>query len=225
MAIGGTNVSLASGIYNELNGGYGGDISFYNDCNAFSWPQGPSPGDNTVSYFAWGTKTGVDQDILYVPYNNGVTAGLTANYKFSYFKNTYGFFDQANFVLDLYIENNLQPAGRGDPPNDVDVDLGLYDQTLTSNSICPIGGNAAENGGTYGPSDVSQSFTFNVQYFYVSGGINCGGFANYNVDIYVNSSNEYSAGGLNGANSIDYTMFNTTPVNSGNGFNFEFYFS
>jgi hypothetical protein len=225
MAIGGTNVSLASGIYNELNGGYGGDISFYNDCNAFSWPQGPSPGDNTVSYFAWGTKTGVDQDILYGPYNNGVTAGLTANYKFSYFKNTYGFFDQANFVLDLYIENNLPPAGRGDPPNDVDVDFGLYDQTLTSNSICPIGGNAAENGGTYGPSDVSQSFTFNVQYFYVSGGINCGGFANYNVDIYVNSSNEYSAGGLNGANSIDYTMFNTTPVNSGNGFNFEFYFS
>lgn len=225
MSIGGTNVSLASGIYNELNGGYGGDISFYSDCNAFSWAQGPSPGSGAIGYFAWGTKAGVDQDILYGPYNNGVTAGLTANYKFSYFKNTYGFFDQANFVLDLYIENNLPPAGRGDPPNDVDVDFGLYDQSLTSNSICPIGGQAAENGGTYGPTDVSQSFTFNVQYFYVNGGVNCGGFANYSVDIYVNSSLEYSAGGLTGSNGIDYTMFNSTPVNSGNGFSFEFYFS
>jgi len=113
MAIGAANVSLASGIYNELNGGYGGDISFYNDCNAYSWPQGPSPGDNTVSYFAWGTKTGVDQDILYGPYNNGVTAGLTANYKFSYFKRRFIFADfywfryihfKIKFIFSLYID-------------------------------------------------------------------------------------------------------------------------
>ena len=220
MSIGSTNVNLDN-LYIELNSGSATDNSFYNYINAFSWAQGPAPGDGTVGYWAWGVKSGVNQDILHGPYANGVTAGRTANYKFSDFKNSYGYFDQSNYVIDLYIENNIPPAGRGDPPNDISFDLALVDETLTSNSICAIAGNAGQNGGTWGPSDVSQSFTFNVEYFYVTGGVNNQGFNPYTAELYVNSTNVWNAAG-NGLIAIDSTMFSSIPQNSG-GFVVELY--
>lgn len=225
MSIGATNVGLRASIYEELNPGSGiSDCKFYDNCNAYAWAQGPPPGNGTVSDYQWGVKAGVNQDILYGPYSNGVTAGRTVNYKFSDFKNSYGFMDQTNYTVDLYIENNIPPAGRGFPPNDVSVDVGLYDETLTSNSICPIAGNAGENGGTYGPVDVSQSFTFNVQYFYVYGGVNNQGPNSYNCDIYVNGVQEVSLNGT-GSQTVDYQVFNSLPQNNGAGFTIDFYFT
>ena len=225
MSIAATDIKLQGHIYEELNPGSGiSNCKFYDNCNAFAWAQGPPPGSNTVSDWQWGVKSGVDQDILYGPYSNGVTAGRTANYKFSDFKNSYGYMDQANYVVDLYIENNIPPAGRGFPPNDVTVDVGLYDQTLTSNSICVISGTAPENGGSFGPTDVSQSYTFNVQYFYVYGGITNQGTNPYNCDIYVNGVQEVFLNGT-GTQTVDYNAFNSIPQNNGAGFTIDFYFA
>ena len=220
MSIGSTNVSLDD-IYFELNSGSPPNNSFYNYINAFSWAQGPAPGNNNVSYWGWGVKTGVEQDILHGPYANGVTAGRSVDYKFSDFKNSYGYFDQANYVIDLYIENNIPPAGRGDPPNDINLDLALVDETLSSNSICAIAGNASENGGTWGPADVSQSFTFNVEYFYVTGGVTNSGLNPYNAELYVNSTNVWNGNG-NNTIAIDSTAFSSIPTNNG-GFIVELY--
>lgn len=225
MSIAATDIKLQGHIYEELNPGSGiSDCKFYDNCNAYAWAQGPPPGNNTVSDWQWGVKSGVNQDILHGPYSNGVTAGRISNYKFSDFKNSYGYMDQANYVIDMFIQNLIPPAGRGNPPNDVIVDMGLYDQTLTSNSICAIFGNAQENGGTFGPIDVSQSFTFNVEYFYVSGGVSNQGFNPYNLEIYVNSNFELALGGA-GSQAVDYTMFGSLPQNNGNGFTVEFYFA
>jgi len=229
MPIGTTNIHLDDdgangGIYSELNnGGSGSDVKFSNMVIQ-DWADGPVPGSNTNSYWAYGLKTGAS-DPLYNPMNSAGGSQISSNYKFSYFKNSYSYMDQSTYVIDLYLDNVLPPAGRGDPPNDCDVDLGLYDNSLTSNSICPIAGQAAQNGGTFGPTDVSQSFTFNVEYFYVDGGFACLGFAAYNIEVYVNSTQQYNVGGLNGSNALDYTMFNSTPTNSGSGFDVEIYFT
>jgi len=220
MSIGSTNVSL-NAIYGEA-GNSNTPVKFYDNVNAYSWAQGPAPGDGSVSDWGWGVKTGVHLDILHGPYANGVTAGRSNNYRFSDFKNSYGYFDQANYVIDFYIENNIPPAGRGFPANDIAVDFCLRNEALTTNCIQSIAGNASENGGTFGPSDVSQPTTFNVEYLYIDGAINNQGPNPYNIDIYVNSTLELSFGGANGNQPIDYTMFNNTPQNSG-GFIIEVY--
>lgn len=220
MSIGSTNVTL-NAIYQEA-GNSSTPVSFYNNVNAYSWAQGPAPGSGTVADWCWGVKTGINQDILHGPYSNGVTTGRANNYRFSDFKNSYGYFDQSNYVIDLYIENNIPPAGRGFPGNDINVDFCLRNEALSTNCIQSIAGNAAENGGTFGPGDVSQPTTFNVEYLYIDGGINNQGPNPYNIDIYVNSTLEYSFGGANGNQAIDYTQFNNTPQNSG-GFIIEIY--
>lgn len=222
MPIGTTNIHLDDdgsngGIFSDVNQSNftGSDLKF-SDLVINDWAAGPAPGDGTNSYWAYGLKTGSDNP-LYNPMNSA-SGQQTSNYKFSYFKNSYAYFDQANYVIDLYIENNLPPAGRGNPPNDVDVDFSLKDDTLTANSICAMGGIAPENGGTYGPIDVSQSFTFNVEYFYIEGGVNNQGFNPYNFDLIVDGTTVLTLAGGTGSQSVDYTMFSSVPTNTGNGF-------
>ena len=226
MGLGSTNVSL-SGIRDETSSSTGANDSFY-DYNAFSWAQGPPPGDGSNSFWGAGTKTGVSGDILYNPSNNGAGAGVTSNFKFGFYKNYFGYMDQSTYVIDLYVENNIPPAGRGNPPNFVDFDGALRSEDLTSNNIAPIVANAVpENGGTFGPADMSQPATFNVEYFYIDGVYACGGFNPYNIEIYVNSGIEYSASvpGISGPQFFDYTQFNTPNVqNNGNGFICEVFF-
>jgi len=226
MAVGSTNVNLAGtgSIYDELNGGASGGQVKFSDMVEKQWSNGPAPGDGTYSYFGWGLKTG-NANPLYDPMDNA-SGQISSNFKFDYFKGATGFFDQSVFTLDLYIENQIPPAPRTDPPNHVDVDLALYDDTLTSNSICPIGGFATQGGGTYGPTDVSQSFTFNVEYFYVNGGVNCQGLNPYNIDIHVNGSSVLFIGGAGpGSQPVDYNAFSSVPTNTGSGFEIDCYFT
>jgi len=220
MPIGTTNIFLSDdgtngGIFSDLNPGAGGAQTKFSDVVFNDWAAGPSPGDGTNSYFGYGLKTGLANP-LYNPMNSAGGSQISSNYKFSYFKNSYAYFDQANYVIDLYIENNIPPAGRGDPPNEVTVDFGLYDDTLTSNSICPIGGNAPEST-TSGPTDVSQPYTFNVEYFYIEGGIANLGLNPYNFDLIVDGTTVLSLGG-SFTQPVDYTMFSSVPTNTGNGF-------
>lgn len=227
MPLGTTNIKL-SDIRTETNSFQATNDSFY-DYNAYSWAQGPSPGDNTVSWWGSGVRGGVAENILYTPTNNGSpVAGTSTNFKFGFYKNYYGYFDQSNYIIELYVENNIPPASRPDPPNNVDFNGELKDYALLSNVICPISANGVmENGGTFGPGDVSQSTTFLVNYFYISGTYVCNGFNPYNIDIYVNNGLEYSASvpGASGPQNFDYTQFNTPDVqNNGSGFSIDVYF-
>lgn len=227
MPLGTTNIKL-SDIRTETNSFQGTNDSFY-EYNEYSWAQGPSPGDNTVSWWGSGVRGGVAENILYTPTNNGSpVAGTSTNFKFGFYKNYYGYFDQSNYIIELYVENNIPPASRPDPPNNVDFNGELKDYALLSNVICPISANGVmENGGTFGPGDVSQSTTFLVNYFYISGTYVCNGFNPYNIDIYVNNGLEYSASvpGASGPQNFDYTQFNTPDVqNNGSGFSIDVYF-
>ena len=226
MGLGDTNVKL-SDIRNETGALFGADDSFL-EYNSFSWAQGPPPGDDSKSFWGAGTKSGVSQDILFNPSDGGAGAGVNNNFKFGFYKNYFGYMDQSTYTIELYVENNMPPAGRGFPANNVDFDAGLYSEDLLSDNICPIVANGVpENGGTYGPIDVSQPYTFNVNYLYIQGNYFCGGVDPYNIDIYAPSL-EYSAsvGGSAGAQSFDYTLFNTPDVqNNGSGFLIEVYFS
>jgi hypothetical protein len=225
MPLGTTNISL-SRIRDETGALVGTNDSFY-DYNAFSWAQGPSPGDNSNSFWGAGTKTGVSGDILYNPSFNGAGTGIGSNFQFRLYKNYSGYMDQSNYIIETYVENNIPPASRPDPPNNVDIDAALRSEDLTSDVICPLGANGVlENGGTFGPGDQSQPTTFNVNYFYINGNYANQGFNPYNIDIYVNSGLEYSASvpGMAGPQAFDYTQFNTpNVVNNGNGFVFEVY--
>lgn len=226
MGLGDTNVKL-SDIRNETGALFGADDSFL-EYNSFSWAQGPSPGDGGKSFWGAGTKAGVSQDILFNPSDGGAGAGVTSNFKFGFYKNYFGYMDQSTYTIELYVENNMPPAGRGFPPNNVDFDAGLYSEDLLSDNICPIVANGVpENGGTFGPGDVSQPYTFNVNYLYIQGNYFCVGVDPYNIDIYAPSL-EYSAsvGGSFGPQSFDYTQFNTPDVqNNGSGFVIEVYFA
>ena len=228
MGLGSTNVSL-SGIRGETSAFLGANDSFY-DYNAFSWAQGPAPGDASQTFWGAGTKTGVSVDILFNPSNNGAGAGVTNNFKFGFYKNYFGYMDQANYVIDVYIQNNIPPASRGNPPNNVDIDATLRSEDLFPNSICAIGASGVvENGGTFGPIDQSQPFTFNVEYFYIQGSYaNTIGPDGYNVTFFVNGNIEYGASVAGGAGPqfFDYNSFNTPNVqNNGNGFVFEAIFT
>ena len=231
MSIPTTNIHLDDnaangGIYSDVNqqSSTGSQVKFSNMVIQ-DWASGPPPGSNTNSYFAYGLKTG-SSNPLYNPMNSAGGSQISSNYKFSFFKNSYAYMDQSTYVIDLYIENQIPNAPRTDPPNDVDVDFALYDDSLTSNSIAGCGGFAAQGGGTSGPADQSNPNTFNVEYFYVSGGVNCQGLNPYSVDFQVNGSSVWMPGGIGpGPVGFDYNNFSSIPTNSGSGFDIEIYFT
>jgi hypothetical protein len=230
MSIGTTNIHLdddgTTGIYSDVNnGGTGGSQVKFSDMVTEDWSKGQPPGDGTNSYWAYGLKTGSDNP-LYNPMNLAGGSQITTNFKFSFFKNSYAYMDQSTYVIDLYLDNQLPPAPRTDPPNHVDADFSLYDSTLSSDVIASIGGNAIQNGGTYGPTDQSQPSTFNVEYFYVDGAVSCQGLNPYNFDMQVNGSTVLIGAGVGpGSYPFDYNNFSSLPTNSGSGFDIEIYFT
>ena len=223
MPTGSTNLKL-SDIRNETGALFSADDSFM-DYNIHSWAEGPAPGNATQSYWGAGTKTGVSDDILYDPSSNGAGAGVASNFKFGFFKDYYGYFDQSNYVIDVIVDNNIPPATRPDPANDATFDGALKDSTLTSNTLVNLGfANVPENGGSFGPTDQSQFTVFNVNYFYLDFIYNTMGVDAYSIQIDVNSVTQYNASIGSSAPTPqppqfdDYTAFNSLPTNSGNGF-------
>lgn len=232
MGLGATNLSLVN-ILAETGANSASNNSF-KTYNSSSWAQGPAPGLGTESIWGSGVKSGgaIGPNILYNPYANGAqsggTPGVANNYRFEFFKNYYGYMDGSNYLIELYVENSIGPATRPDPDNNCDFDLGLYNKALTSNSLASIvANNVIQQNGTFGPAVVSNFNTFNVNYFYVSGAFVNLGNATYSIDIVVNGSSYYTAGGITGGTpqAINYNSFSSTPENSGNGFLVEVLFS
>ncbi len=222
MPTGTTNLSYSS-IFNETATDYVANT--WQDYNFYSWAQGPAPGDGTVAYWGGGVNFGAaSSNILWAPYVNGAFGGITSDFNFGLYKNYYAYMDQSAYGITLSVNNLIPPATRPDPPNDFSIDVQLLDKDLLSNSICGIAAsNVPENGGTFGPTEQSQPFTFNVAYFYISGYFSNLGLDPYTINVFVQSNLEYNVpvGGGLGPQYIDYTMFFNLPVNSGSGFTFQ----
>jgi hypothetical protein len=221
MPTGITNLSYSS-IFNETSTDVAANT--WEDYNFYSWAQGPAPGDGTVAYWGGGVKSGPSENILWVPYVNGAFGGITSDFNFGLYKNYYAYMDQSVYGVRLTVNNMIPPATRPDPPNDFSIDVQLFDKNFTSNSICGIGaGNVPENGGTFGPTEQSQPYTFNVAYFYIAGYFANQGFDPYTINLFVQNSLEYNTpiGGGLGPQAIDYTMFFGVPVNNGSGFDLQ----
>ena len=126
MSIGTTNIHLdddgSTGIYSDINNGSaGGSQVKFSDMVQDDWSMGQPPGDGTNSYWAYGLDSGTSDDPLYNPMNSAGGSQISSNFKFSFFKNSYAYMDQSTYVIDLYLENQIPPAPRTDPPNHVDA--------------------------------------------------------------------------------------------------------
>ena len=153
MPVPSSNIQLANDVYAEANGGYSsGEVELFN-LGFQSYFNGPN-GDNTISYNAWGRGVGSGANRIY-----GTTATST-NMNLNGFAGLTYFYDNSTFQVTLAATNNLVPPGGFPPPpsgaNDVNINVELWDFSFLYQYLSG-GGSAAENGGTFGPSFVSQT--------------------------------------------------------------------
>jgi hypothetical protein len=152
MAIPSTNIALANDIYGEANGGYSSGQVSLNDISFYSYFAGPN-GSNSISYNAYGRGEGSGANRIL-----GLNA-VTNPDDMDDFKGITYFYDNSSFQVTLNATNNIAPLPF--PPNppgssDVNVTVELYDSNLTLQYMSG-GGMVGENGGTYGPSSISQT--------------------------------------------------------------------
>jgi hypothetical protein len=156
MAVPSTNVKF-SDIYAEANGAYSSGIISLNTMSFFSYFAGPN-GSNSQAANNWGQGEGSGANRIYG------TSAKTTNIQVGDFDGLTYFYDNSTFQVTLAVTNNLPPAPPPPPPapppppgsNDVDVNIELYDSSFSYQYIAG-GGPAAENGGTFGPSSISQT--------------------------------------------------------------------
>ena len=152
MAIPTTNIALANDIYGEANGGYSSGQVSLNDISFYSYFAGPN-GSNSISYNAYGRGEGSGANRIL-----GLNAVANPD-DMDDFKGITYFYDNSSFQVTLNATNNIAPLPF--PPNppgssDVNVTVELYDSNLTLQYMSG-GGMVGENGGTYGPSSISQT--------------------------------------------------------------------
>lgn len=156
MAVPSTNVKF-SDIYAEANGSYSSGVLSLATMSFFSYFQGPN-GSNTISYNAWGQGQSSGANRIYN------TSAKTTNIQVGDFTGDTYFYDQSAFKCNLTVYNNL-PADAPFPPPGVfydvqDVNLTIRDNTDTYSYINGNSGvviSAGNGGGTFGPTDLSQS--------------------------------------------------------------------
>lgn len=225
MALGTTNIGIDD-VYTET-GGSAGNNSSLKSLYTTSWNEGPSPGDGTYAWWGTGAKA-PGYNILYNPYNNfSGTLPSTNNYKLEPVGRNLAAYmgGSSGYVIDFYMQNDLGSIRPPDPQNDVSAYFQLQDRPLTSDVIATAS-NLIGPGQTYGPVDVSQITTFNVNYFYCSCQVDCNNpGTTYAVQVYLNGSQVYSQGGLTGVHTFDWNNFSPFPTNSGGGFIIEFFFN
>jgi hypothetical protein len=118
----------------------------------FSYFAGPN-GSNSVPDNNWGQGEGSGANRIYG------TSAKTTNIAVGDFDGLTYFYDNSTFQVTLQATNNLPaPTIPPDPPDlyDVNINVELYDSSFSYQYMAG-GGLANSNGGTYGPSSISQT--------------------------------------------------------------------
>lgn len=210
MAVSGSNITV-SNIYSEANGSSATDIVF-NDVASYSYFDGPN-GDNTVSYNGWGLGTAIGQNRIYQ------TSFLSANIPMSDFANLVYFYDQSTYQITLNVNNNLPAATPPNPPNNISVDLYLKSFNGTYQYLIGNSGPVNENGGTYGPTDISTPTTpiFANAFWFID--INLLGVAGGNATIIINGNIAANSVAVSpGPNSLDWNTYGSGSAGNIGGF-------
>ena len=212
MAVPSTNIELANDVYAEANGGYSsGQVELFN-LGFQSYFNGPN-GANTIGYNAWGRGVGSGANRIY-----GTTA-TSDNMNLNGFAGLTYFYDNSTFQVTLAVTNNLAPLPfPPNPPgsNDVNVTVELYDSGFTYFYVAG-GGQATENGGTFGPSSVSQTNTPIIfrGYWKVFVGGSFPSFGGGSCDISINGTSKVTGGTVSagpGASTFDSATYSTEDV-------------
>jgi hypothetical protein len=218
MAIPSTNIELANDIYGEANGGYSsGEVSL-NDISFYSYFAGPN-GSNSISYNAYGRgeNTGLNRifgtNAVTNPDDMGDFSGVTY------------FYDNSTYQVTLSATNNVAPLPfPPNPPgsNDINVNVELWGEAFSYQYLAG-GGMAGENGGTYGPTSVSQTNDPIIFRGYWKVIINGAGpmFGGGTCNISINGNSKVSGGSVSagpGGSTFDSATYGTEDVASYGGF-------
>jgi len=216
MAVPTSNVKF-SDIWSEANGTYSTGILSLNTMSFFSYFTGPN-GSNNQPDNNWGQGEGSGGNRIY-----GTTA-KTTNIKVGDFDGLTYFYDNSAFQVTLTVTNNLAPLPfPPNPPgsNDANVNIELWDQGFIYQYLTG-GGMATENGGTYGPSSVSQ--TNDPIIFRGYWKVNVGGagpaFGGGSCDILINGNTKVTGGAVAagaGGSTFDSVTYGTEDVASYGG--------
>jgi hypothetical protein len=146
-----SNVKL-SDIYSEAGNGSPSGVITMNSMSFFSYFAGPN-GGSSIGINAWGQGEGSGANRIYG------TSAKTTGLQVGDFDGLTYFYDNSTFQVTVQATNNLPaPTIPPDPPdlNDVNVNVELYDSTDTYQYMAG-GGLVNSNGGTYGPSSITQT--------------------------------------------------------------------
>jgi hypothetical protein len=221
MTIPSSNISLSNDIYGEANGGYSsGEVSL-NDVSFYSYFAGPN-GSNSISYNAWGAGENSGLNRIY---GTTVHTGTAYNWKMSEYSGLTYFYDNSTYQVTLEATNNLPaPTIPPDPPDlyDVNVNVELWGEGFSYQYIAG-GGQVTSNGGTYGPSSISQTddpIIFRGYWKVVISGVNPM-FAGCNADLSINGTSKFSGQAVSGGpggTTFDSVTWGTQDVASSGGF-------
>ena len=219
MAVPSSNISLATNVYGEANGGYSsGEVSL-TDVSFFSYFAGPN-GTNSIGYNAWGVGENTGLNRIY-----GTTYHSSGNYAINDFAGLTYFYDNSTYQVTLSVTNNKTnpPPFPPGPPvdNAVNVNIELWGQAFSYQYMS--GGGMAQAPGTYGPSSVSQTNDpiIAIGYWKVTVGGAGPLFAGGSCNISINGTSKVSGGSVPsgpGGATFDSGTYGTENVASYGGF-------
>ena len=217
MAIPSTNIELANDIYGEANGGYtSGEVSL-NDISFYSYFAGPN-GTNSISYNAYGRGENTGLNRIY-----GTNAVTNPDDMGDFSGVTY-FYDNSTYQVTLSATNSLPPPTiPPDPPdlNDVNINVELWGEGFSYQYLAG-GGQVTPNGGTYGPSSISQTddpIIFRGYWKVVISGVSPM-FPGCNAALTINGTSKFTGQAVSGGpgTTFDSATWGTQDVASSGGF-------
>jgi hypothetical protein len=184
----------------------------------FSYFAGPN-GSNSLTDNNWGVHEGSGANRIY-----GLAA-KTSSYAMGDYSGLTYYYDNSTFQVTLEVTNSLAPLPfPPNPPgsNDANVNIELWDSGFSYQYLLG-GGMAAENGGTYGPSSVSQLTDPIIFRGYWK--VNVGGvgpmFGGGSCDILINGNTKVTGGAVAagpGGSTFDSVTYGTEDVASYGGY-------
>jgi len=218
MAVPSSNISLATNVYGEANGGYSSGQVSLTDVSFFSYFAGPN-GTNSIAYNAWGVGENTGLNRIY-----GTTYHSSGNYAINDFAGLTYFYDNSTYQVTLSVTNNkTNPPPFPPPPvdNAVNVNIELWGQAFSYQYMS--GGGMAQAPGTYGPSSVSQTNDpiIAIGYWKVTVGGAGPSFAGGSCNISINGTSKVSGGSVPsgpGGATFNSGTYGTANVASYGGF-------